>query len=45
MKHLENKIKINLDNQVVSYIDQGQANAETIILIHGFPLNKTMWNN
>ncbi|HHT03717.1 MAG TPA: alpha/beta fold hydrolase [Bacteroidales bacterium] len=45
MKYSENKIIINSDNQTISYIDQGQANAETIILIHGFPLNKTMWNN
>jgi len=35
---------ILLNNQVVSYTDNGPEKAPVIIFIHGFPLNKTMWD-
>jgi 3-oxoadipate enol-lactonase len=44
MPYLENSLTITINNLAVSYIDEGSINASTIILIHGFPLNKTMWN-
>jgi len=44
MEYSENKLAIYTNNQIVSYIDEGLANAPTIIFIHGFPLNKAMWN-
>ncbi len=28
----------------VSYVDSGPKDAQAILFIHGFPLNKTMWN-
>ncbi len=43
MYYLENRLTITTKNQTVSYIDEGSAYAPTIILIHGFPLNKSMW--
>lgn len=44
MEYTEKNITINTSNQTVSYIDEGLVNASAIIFIHGFPLNKTMWN-
>jgi 3-oxoadipate enol-lactonase len=44
MHYSENSLTINANNQTVSYIDEGPINSPTIIFIHGFPLNKTMWN-
>jgi 3-oxoadipate enol-lactonase len=44
MHYLENSLTITTNNQTVSYIDEGPFNAPTIIFIHGFPLNKAMWN-
>ncbi len=38
------KITIPSNGQIVSYIDEGSIQAPAIILIHGFPLNKGMWN-
>ena len=45
MHYSENKLKITTNNQTISYIDEGPINAPAIIFIHGFPLNKAMWNN
>ena len=45
MHYSENKIRITTNNQTVSYIDEGSINAPAIVFIHGFPLNKSMWNN
>lgn len=44
MAYAENKLTITINDQTVSYIDEGQTNSLTIIFIHGFPLNKTMWH-
>jgi pimeloyl-ACP methyl ester carboxylesterase len=43
MHYLENNLTITINNQIVSYIDEGSTNSPTIIFIHGFPLNKSMW--
>jgi len=44
MHYSENSLTITANNQTVSYIDEGSINAPAIIFIHGFPLNKSMWN-
>jgi len=44
MRYFGNDIKLFVNNLVVSYTDQGSDDAPVIIFIHGFPLNKTMWN-
>lgn len=44
MYYSENSLTTTVNNLTVSYIDEGSINAPTIIFIHGFPLNKTMWN-
>ena len=44
MHYLEKSLTLTSYNQTVSYIDEGVNTASTIIFIHGFPLNKTMWN-
>ena len=44
MHYSEKKIKIAVNNHTVSYIDEGSAYAPTIICIHGFPFNKSMWS-
>ena len=38
-------IKIKVGNHSVSYTDEGSLNAMAVIFIHGFPLNKSMWNS
>ena len=40
----ENSHNIKVNNISVSYIDEGPIHDQTIILIHGFPLNKSMWD-
>jgi len=45
MHYFGNNIKLMVNNLVVSYTDNGPENAPVIIFIHGFPLNKTMWDN
>jgi len=45
MVKLENNSKISVNDIAVSYFIQGPENAPSIVFIHGFPLNKTMWNN
>ena len=44
MHYSEKNLTITTNNQTVCYIDEGIINASTIIFIHGFPLNKAMWN-
>lgn len=44
MRNSGKNIKIIANNITVSYTDEGSDNAPVIIFIHGFPLNKTMWN-
>lgn len=44
MHYAEKRITIGTKKLDVSYIDEGAANAPAIIFIHGFPLNKAMWN-
>jgi len=43
MHYQENSLTITVNDLTVSYIDEGPINSPTIIFIHGFPLNKTMW--
>jgi 3-oxoadipate enol-lactonase len=45
MRYFGNDIKLLVNNLVVSYTDNGPDEAPVIIFIHGFPLNKTMWDN
>lgn len=45
MYYSEKSLSLIAGNQMLSYIDEGSINAPTIILIHGFPLNKTMWTS
>ena len=44
MQYTEKKLTIITNNQTVSYLDEGSIKTPTIIFIHGFPLNKSMWN-
>ena len=44
MRYFGNNIKLMVNNLMVNYTDQGADDAPVIIFIHGFPLNKTMWN-
>jgi pimeloyl-ACP methyl ester carboxylesterase len=43
MNYTENSLTITVKNLTVSYIDEGPTDSPTIIFIHGFPLNKLMW--
>lgn len=43
MPSLEKNILLYETCNKVSYTDQGRENAPTIIFVHGFPLNKSMW--
>lgn len=45
MQYSKNNLIINVDNLGVSYTDEGSKMAQSIIFIHGFPLNKSMWEN
>ncbi len=44
MRKTGNNIKIKVNSIDISYNDEGSAESPTIIFIHGFPLNKSMWN-
>jgi len=44
MRYIGTNIEMTINNQTVSYTDEGPDNAPVVILIHGFPLNKSMWN-
>ncbi|HEY6915914.1 MAG TPA: alpha/beta fold hydrolase [Paludibacter sp.] len=44
MRYFGKNIKIIVNNLMISYTDAGPDDAPVIIFIHGFPLNKSMWN-
>jgi len=44
MRHIGNNISISINNLSVSYNDHGPDGAPVIIFVHGFPLNKSMWD-
>jgi 3-oxoadipate enol-lactonase len=44
MDNLEKEIKLSETNLTVSYNDTGKNEAPDIVFIHGFPLNKSMWD-
>jgi len=44
MRSIGNNISITINNLSVSYSDHGPDDAPAIIFIHGFPLNKSMWD-
>src|SRR5688572_15626771 len=44
MRRSGNNFRISINNLMVSYSDHGAEEAPVIILIHGFPFNKSMWN-
>jgi len=44
MRRSGNNIIITINNLRVSYSDHGPDDAPAIIFIHGFPLNKSMWD-
>jgi len=44
MHYFGKDIKIFVNNLVVSYTDEGSDDAPVLIFIHGFPLNKSMWD-
>jgi len=45
MRNKGTNIKLTVKNLTVSYNDEGPNGAPVIILIHGFPFNKSMWND
>lgn len=45
MRYFGNNIKLMVNNLAVSYTDNGPDESPVIIFIHGFPLNKTTWDN
>jgi len=45
MRYFGNNIKLIVNNLVVNYTDEGPDEGPVIIFIHGFPLDKSMWNN
>jgi len=44
MRYIGTNIEMIVNSHTVSYTDEGPDNAPVIILIHGFPFNKSMWN-
>ena len=44
MRYVGINMELTVNNHTVSYTDEGPDNAPVIILIHGFPFNKSMWN-
>jgi 3-oxoadipate enol-lactonase len=44
MRYLGTNIEMTVNKLSVSYTDEGPDGAPVIILIHGFPFNKSMWN-
>jgi len=44
MRHIGNNISVTINNLSVGYNDQGPADEPVIIFLHGFPLNKSMWD-
>lgn len=44
MRSLGININTNVNGLMVSYNDEGPDGAPVVLFIHGFPLNKSMWN-
>jgi 3-oxoadipate enol-lactonase len=44
MRSIGNNINTSINNLSVGYNDHGPDDAPAIIFIHGFPLNKSMWD-
>lgn len=44
MRYIGTNMEMTINNHTISYTDEGPDNAPVIILIHGFPFNKSMWN-
>ena len=44
MRSLGININTNVNELMVSYNDEGPDGAPVVLFIHGFPLNKSMWN-
>jgi len=44
MRQTGRNIELTIDNLIVNYDDEGDEKAPVIIFIHGFPLNKSMWD-
>jgi 3-oxoadipate enol-lactonase len=44
MNYSVNSLTLTETDLTVRYIDEGSTNSPTIILIHGYPLNKLMWD-
>lgn len=45
MQNTESNLTITVNKLLVSYTDKGSDKMKSIILIHGFPFNKSMWKN
>jgi pimeloyl-ACP methyl ester carboxylesterase len=45
MRNKGTNIKVTVKNLTISYNDEGPKGAHVVILIHGFPFNKSMWND
>lgn len=45
MRESGNNIRITINDLAVSYNDEGKIGDPVIIFIHGFPFNKSIWNN
>jgi 3-oxoadipate enol-lactonase len=39
------ELEITIDDLFISYSDEGNESDPTIVFIHGFPLNKSMWSS
>ncbi len=44
MSYSGNSLCLTVNNHVVSYIGEGKKGAPSVIFVHGFPFNKTLWN-
>ena len=45
MRYSGSNLKLMVNNMQVNYTDMGPDEAPVIIFIHGFPLDKSMWDN
>jgi 3-oxoadipate enol-lactonase len=43
MREIGNNIEITINDLTISYTDEGLDKSAVIIFIHGFPFNKSMW--
>lgn len=44
MRYMGTNMEMTINNHTISYTDEGPDDEPVIILIHGFPFNKSMWN-